>query len=219
MESLESPWPGTAGAVLAGGRSTRMGTDKAEIEISGETLLARAWRLVTSLVRPAWVCCSPIRPRPGYPCLVDAAEGEGPARGVAAALEAAQERGAGRVLVLACDLPRLTRKPLADLLDAPAPPDTLATVYAGAATGKAEMLVGVYAVAALPLLLAGLTRGERSLFRLIPPQRLQRLPYGPDAAPLFLNCNNKADLARLRGREEPGRKPGGAPFPKRKNPL
>lgn len=178
-----------------------MGADKAEIEISGETLLARAWRLVTGLVAPAWVCCAPGRLRPGYPCLADAAEGEGPARGVAAALEAARAHGAGRVLVLACDLPSLTRELLVRLLDAPARSGALATVYADAATGRAEMLVGVYAVAALPYLQAGLAAGERSLFRLIPPQQLQRLPYGPDAAPLFLNCNTRADLARLRGVE------------------
>lgn len=217
--SLKTTWPRTAGAVLAGGRSTRMGRDKAEIEISGETLLGRAWRLVSGLTAPAWVCCSVAQPRPGYPCLVDAKEGEGPARGVAAALEAAREHGAERVLVLACDLPRLTRELVAALLDAPALPDTLATVYAGAATGKAEMLVGVYAVTALPLILAGLARGERSLFRLIPQERLQRLPYGLDSAPLFLNCNTRADLARLRVTGGQGKNSGDAPFPKRENPL
>lgn len=201
MESMASPWPGTAGAVLAGGRSTRMGADKAEIELSGETLLARAWRLVSGLVAPAWVCCAPGRPRPGYPCLADAAEGQGPARGVAAALAAAKAHGAGRVLVLACDLPSLTRELLVRLLDAPARADTLVTVYADAATGRAEMLVGVYAVAALPVLLAGLATGERSLFRLISPQQLQRLPYGPCEAARFLNCNTRADLARLREME------------------
>lgn len=175
-----------------------MGTDKAELAFGGETLLARAWRRVTELVAPAWVCCSPARPRPGYPCLMDEKEGEGPARGVAAALQAAQAHGAERVLILACDLPCLTRQPLVALLDAPTPPDALATVYASAATGKAEMLVGVYAVAALPGLLAGLARGERALFRLVPPERLVRLPCRPAAAPLFFNCNTRSDLARLR---------------------
>lgn len=179
-----------------------MGEDKAEIEFSGETLLARAWRLVTDLVAPAWVCCSRTCPRPGYPCLADAREGEGPARGVAAALEAARAHGAGRVLVLACDLPRLTGELLVRLLDAPARPDALATVYADAATGRAEMLVGVYAVAALPHLVSGLAAGERSLFRLIPPDRLERLPYPPCKASLFLNCNTRADLARLRAVED-----------------
>lgn len=199
----EKLWPGTAGAVLAGGRSTRMGTDKAAIELGGESLLARAWRLVAGLVAPAWVCCAPGRPRPGYPCLYDEKEGEGPARGVAAALRAAQAQGAERVLVLACDVPRLTRELLAALLDAPCRPGSLATVYADAATGRPEMLVGVYAVAALPYLSAGLARGERSLFRLIPPERLARLDYGPDAGPLFLNCNTESDLARLRAAEGP----------------
>ena len=130
---------------------------------------------------------------------MDAAEGEGPARGVAAALAAAQAAGAERVLVLACDLPALTRELLVRLLDASARADALATVYAAAVTGRAEMLVGVYAVAALPCLQAGLAAGERSLFRLIPPERLARLPYAPVEAPLFLNCNTRADLARLRG--------------------
>ena len=194
---MESAWPKTAGAVLAGGRSTRMGTDKAEIALAGEILLARAWRLLTGLVAPAWVCCAPGRPRPGYPCLMDAAEGDGPARGVAAALHAAQEHGAGRVLILACDLPLLTRELLVALLEARAQPESLATVYASAATGRAEMLVGVYAVAALPYLQAGLARGERSLFRLIPQERLQRVLYPPSVAPHFLNCNTAADLARL----------------------
>lgn len=196
----ETRWPGTAGAVLAGGRSTRMGTDKAAMALDGETLLARAWRLVSGLVAPAWVCCAPGRPRVGYPCLADAREGEGPARGVAAALEAARAHGAGRVLILACDLPCLTREVLVRLLDAPAPAGSLATVYASAATGRAEMLVGVYAVAALPGLLAGLARGERALYRLLPPGRLARLPYPADAAPLFFNCNTRADMARLRAR-------------------
>ena len=201
-DSASPGWPDTAGAVLAGGRSTRMGTDKAEIAISGATMLARAWRLVSGLVGPAWVCCAPGRARPGFPCLFDDQPDQGPARGVAAALAAAQAHGARRVLILACDLPRLTQALLVALLDAPVKAGALVTVYADVVTGRAEMLVGLYAVAALPYLQAGLARGKRSLFRLVPGDRLQKLPYGPDAAPLFLNCNTAADLARMRGTEK-----------------
>lgn len=197
--SPKMTWPHTAGAVLAGGRSTRMGMDKAEIELRGETLLGRVWRLVDDLVAPAWVCCSRAQPRPGYPCLTDEREGEGPARGVVGALKAAQAHRAERVLILACDLPYLSRELLIRLLDVPDRPGILATVYASAVTGRAEMLVGVYRVPALPVLLAGLERGERSLFRLVPPERLEMLPYGPSSAPLFLNCNTREDLAALRG--------------------
>lgn len=211
--SCGGAWPRTAGAVLAGGRSTRMGTDKAEIVLGGQTLLARAWHLLAGLVAPVWVCCAPGMARTGYPCLTDAREGEGPARGVVAALEAARAHGARRVLILACDLPCLTRELLVGLLNAPAPAGALASVYASAATGRAEMLVGVYAVEALPWLLNGLAAGERSLFRLIPGERLARIPYPPAEAPLFLNCNTRADLARLTdGPERPS-------FPNRKNCL
>lgn len=215
----EGAWPGTAGAVLAGGRSTRMGRDKAAIEISGQSLLDRAWRLMRGLVAPAWVCCAPGRARVGYPCLFDDKEGEGPARGVAAALRAAHAHKARRVLILACDLPRLSRELLVPLLGAPERPDALATVYADASTGRPEMLVGVYAVAALPYLEAGLGRGERSLFRLIPPERLIKLPYGPASAPLFLNCNTRADLERLRDMGTQESNTAAPPFPKPKNPL
>lgn len=193
-------WPGTAGAVLTGGRSTRMGTDKAAIVLADGTLLERAWRLVAGLVAPHWVCCAPGSPRPGYPCLVDEKAGEGPARGVAAALAAAREHGAERVLIVACDLPLLTRELLAVLLDAPVRPGALATVYANAETGRAEMLVGVYRVEALSSLREGLARGERSLYRLVGPERLVRVPYRGADAPRFLNCNTPADLARLRER-------------------
>ena len=39
------PQPDLSAFVLAGGRSTRMGTDKAFVMLAGETLLARALRL------------------------------------------------------------------------------------------------------------------------------------------------------------------------------
>lgn len=192
-------WPDAAGAVLAGGRSTRMGQDKASLLLpDGTSLLERAWRLLSALVAPAWVCCAPGSPRPGYPCRIDEKAGEGPARGVAAALAAAREHGAERVLIVACDLPLLTSELLAVLLNAPARPGALATVYANAEIGKAEMLAGVYRVEALSALREGLARGERSLYRLIGPERLACVPCRKIDAALFLNCNTPADLARLR---------------------
>ncbi|MGA7421925.1 MAG: NTP transferase domain-containing protein, partial [Candidatus Sulfotelmatobacter sp.] len=41
--------------ILAGGKSTRMGTDKAFVEYEGRPLLARALDLVRSVVSGVWI--------------------------------------------------------------------------------------------------------------------------------------------------------------------
>lgn len=191
-----------AGAVLAGGASTRMGCDKASLRLpDGTTWLENAWQLVTALGRPCWVACGS-RPRPGYACLPDARAGLGPAAGVVAALVAARAAGARALLVVPCDAPRMRSDLLARLVKA-APEagmgasqkgGALATVFRSP-RGMPEMLVGVYRVAALPVLEAGLKAGERALHRLVPPERRIHVPYCPDEAPCFLNANTPAEAA------------------------
>jgi molybdopterin-guanine dinucleotide biosynthesis protein A len=94
------------GAVLAGGRSTRFGSDKAEALLDGKPLLDHAIAAirphVTDLVlvgrdRPGWPCLSD-RPRPGL----------GPLGGIAAALHHAGRHGYDRVLTIACDVPHVS---------------------------------------------------------------------------------------------------------------
>jgi molybdopterin-guanine dinucleotide biosynthesis protein A len=99
------PAPPLAGVVLCGGRSLRMGTDKAGIAIGGVTLLDRA---VTRL-RDA---CDPILVAPGdvaleagaYVTVVDAVRGAGPIAGLVAALRVSPHR---LLAVVAVDLPWL----------------------------------------------------------------------------------------------------------------
>jgi molybdopterin-guanine dinucleotide biosynthesis protein A len=94
-----------AGVVLCGGRSLRMGVDKATIDVGGVTLLERA---VTRL-RAA---CDPVLIAPGELCLaagadacvVDALPGAGPLAGLVAALRASPHR---LLAVVAVDLPWL----------------------------------------------------------------------------------------------------------------
>lgn len=109
--------PACSGAILAGGRSSRMGADKALCELDGQTFWERQWLLLDSLgVRERFVC-GPRRAE--FPaeveCIGDAAAERGPLGGVVAALERAQE---ARVLVLAVDMPRLTVEDMAKLLQA-----------------------------------------------------------------------------------------------------
>ena len=94
-----------AGAVLTGGASSRMGSDKAQLEVGGVASATRVARCLALLCEDVvLVGGDPPADAPGR----RAPDGEGPRcalRGVVAALEAAR---AERVLLVATDLPFVT---------------------------------------------------------------------------------------------------------------
>src|SRR3954447_17054083 len=86
-----------AGSVLAGGRSSRMGTPKATLEWHGSTLLRRIVGIVGRAVDgPVVVVRAPDQALPDLPqgveVVEDAREGRGPLQGLAAGLEALRDR-------------------------------------------------------------------------------------------------------------------------------
>lgn len=101
----------TAGVVLAGGRSSRMGTSKAALEWHGSTLLRRVTGILSrSVDGPVCVVRAPGQPLPALPpgieVLDDPAEGRGPLQGIAVALTALVDR-AEAAFVCSTDLPLL----------------------------------------------------------------------------------------------------------------
>ncbi len=103
MRSEPSP---VSGAVMAGGMSSRMGTDKALIRLSenGPTLLATA---VTTLAPYCEDVLIVAPDRPGYRqaggrLVLDRWPGAGPLGGIATALHAV---GTEAVVVISCDMP------------------------------------------------------------------------------------------------------------------
>ena len=97
-----------AGFVLAGGASSRMGRAKALLEIGGEPLLVRTMRLVESVAGPATVIGNSDAYRSlGLRLIDDDLPGGGPLGAIATALRASK---APWNLVVACDLPYLTRE-------------------------------------------------------------------------------------------------------------
>ncbi len=105
-----------AGFVLAGGRSSRMGRDKALLPAGSRTLLEQ----VAAAVREACGSVTLIGPPGRYallgmPVVADAISGAGPLGGLYTALRL---RRADWNLVAACDMPGLTAEFLRELLDA-----------------------------------------------------------------------------------------------------
>ncbi|MDT8758739.1 molybdenum cofactor guanylyltransferase [Sphingomonas psychrotolerans] len=99
------------GAILAGGRARRFGSDKAEATLNGRTLLAH----VADALRPhcdALVLCG--RTHPDWTSLEDRPRaGLGPLGGLCAALAYGEAAGFTAVLSAPCDTPNLPP----DLLD------------------------------------------------------------------------------------------------------
>lgn len=92
------------GAVLAGGRSSRFGSDKAAALLpDGRTLLDHAVAAITPHVEAVVVCGRDIE---GMTCLADRpAPDMGPLGGLSAALHHAVEEGFDAVLTTGCDMP------------------------------------------------------------------------------------------------------------------
>src|SRR5580704_16642455 len=114
MNMNAKKYPDAAAFILAGGRSSRMGRDKAWLELAGQPLVLRLARAVEPLVSAVTVIGPPERFESlGLAAIPDriparAASGEsscGPLGGIITALNATQ---CSWNLVLACDLPYIT---------------------------------------------------------------------------------------------------------------
>lgn len=92
------------GAVLAGGRSSRFGSDKAEAMLAGRPLLDHVAGALGRMCDAAVVCG---REWPGLAAVADRPPGRGPLGGIAAALAHAEANGFDLVLTAPCDTPRL----------------------------------------------------------------------------------------------------------------
>jgi molybdenum cofactor guanylyltransferase len=96
-----------AGFVLAGGASSRMGSDKALLSIAGQPLVMRTARLVKSVAGETTVVGNPeAYRRLGLHAVSDDWPSAGPLGGIATALGLSK---APWNLVVACDLPYLTK--------------------------------------------------------------------------------------------------------------
>ncbi len=106
------------GAVLAGGKSSRFGCDKALAELDGRTLMARAVDGLSGFCDHVIVVGRDIAPAPAIP---DWPRPDmGPLGGIAAALRYAQDKGYDTVLTCGVDSVALPPTLLSDLSPAPA---------------------------------------------------------------------------------------------------
>lgn len=189
------------GVVLAGGKSTRLGRDKAFVAWRGDDLLGQAVRRLRGILPEVWVVGrDPAAHALEIPWLLDEVPGLGPAGGVLTVLK----RLGRACLVTSCDLPLLTDEILVALLAAwrKRPSDRVMTTFLQTETGYIESLVAVYEPEAAQIIETSLARGVRKLSTIFTPQLRHHIPYSKDDAMPFFNVNFPADLAVLRTLED-----------------
>jgi len=199
-----------AGFVLAGGRSSRMGEEKALVLLDGRPLVAHALGVLREAGLPVSVAGARSPLAAFAPVVEDAKPGQGPLAGVCAALASTSARLA---VFLPVDLPLLPVVLLDCLLDHARITGRAVTVPS--VNGFAQTFPAVVDRAALPALLKELEAGHRgclSGFRtaaaslneavtVLPVEMAVQSgriahPQGLVAAYWFLNVNGPADLQR-----------------------
>ena len=181
--------------LLAGGKSVRMGRDKAGIEIGGQPL----WQRQLSVLRATGAAEVFISGRLDGPyaeteleIVTDEAHGLGPLSGLAAALRHARH---DMLLVLAIDLPAMPAEYLRSLADESA---ARGCGIVPQGVEWPEPLAAIYPRSCVPLVERALLSPDRSMQRFVREAvelgLVALLPIGPDARRYFTNVNSEADL-------------------------
>jgi molybdenum cofactor guanylyltransferase len=197
-ESKFSPsWQVTA-LILAGGQSSRMGTDKALLPWQGIPLIQR-------VVEVAQECCAAVCIVTPWPeryrhlvsnsihwCL-EGPEKAGPLVALSKGFETVQTPW---VLLLACDMPQLDPKVLSGWI-AQLPTqdsDSTAVAYIPYYQSRWEPLCGLYKVAGLSKLERFIAEGGRSFQNWLEQIKAVPIEMNDEIASILHNCNTPEDL-------------------------
>jgi molybdopterin-guanine dinucleotide biosynthesis protein A len=189
------------GILLTGGASRRFGSDKAVAELHGEPLAVRGARNLAAVADVV------VEVGPGFtdlPATREDPPGSGPLTATAAGLVWLAETGcAAPAIVLATDLPHVTRELLELIARWPASPEAAVVPVAG---GIRQPLCARYPASAAATALAVMDGGGRSMMALLDALAIVEVPESvwlPVAgAGAFADVDVPADLDRARSREE-----------------
>ena len=161
---MKDPAAHLSSVVLAGGKSSRFGRDKAEMEFSGQRVLNRLMETLREFPfqKIAVVCAQ--NQQGDWPefvmVLKDDQEGLGPIEGIATSLRHLP----GGVLVTACDMPLVSRELIQWLLDNY---DGHADAVIARHQGGIEPLLGIYEQSFLPAMEEAIMAGRYALHFLL----------------------------------------------------
>lgn len=185
--------PEVSAFVLAGGKSSRMGRDKALLEFEGEPLIARALRTLRLITPEVAIAGGDAGLARYAPVVEDLYPGQGPLGGIVSALGQSERAWS---LFLAVDMPFVDEGTLRGVLSGIGPEvQGVLAEYAGVT----QPLCAVYARAALPVLRRELEAGNRRVRAAIEATGHASTWLAP--TDVFANLNTPGDLWAARGNQ------------------
>jgi len=181
--------------ILAGGKSSRMGSDKAFLDFEGRTLLSRALDLARSVTPDVKIVGDPEKFAAFAPTIPDVYPDRGPLGGIHSALT---HTTTDLNLIVAVDLPFLDARFLQFLIAESATTQALVTLPQAA--GHLHPLCAIYRKQFLPAVARALSESRNKLDALFSEVEVQIIPEeelkaaGFDAS-IFRNLNTPKDLA------------------------
>jgi len=158
MISKETDIPGLNGLVLAGGRSKRMGTDKALMKWHGEEQRYHIADILMACCDEVFISCRPDQQHEidaSCKTLPDIFLNKGPLGGILSAFSSQPSKA---WLVVACDLPLLNEDTISFLIAA-RDPKKYATTYKSPHDGLPEPLIAIWEPRSYPVLLNSFEEG------------------------------------------------------------
>ena len=195
---------GARGYVLAGGASSRFGTDKALAEFQGQTMLARTANLLATAVCPVKIVSpAPKSNEVAYQTIPDHWPGEGPLGGILTALHDAQRESYTNTwcLIVSCDMPFLTAEWLRFLAERAKESGAEAVVPKGVQGW--EPLCACWRVSTVEIVLPNFEAGTRKVTEALNALRVEVLDEKDwkrfdTGGRLFWNMNTVADYEEAR---------------------
>ncbi len=186
--------------VLAGGKSSRMGEDKALLHFAGKPLLTRVCEVAETVKLPVYILTSwpekyqEILPE-GSQFLLEKNPGNGP---LVALAEGLQMISADWVLLLGCDLPLLNSEIIhhwmMQLREVPNHILAMVPYY----QCSWEPLCGFYRTQALISLQGFIGQGARSFQLWLSQIDVIKLSLGEEEAAMLFNCNTPEDFKQIK---------------------
>jgi molybdopterin-guanine dinucleotide biosynthesis protein A len=176
-------------AVLAGGRSSRMGTDKALIEVEGELLVSRVAKGLRAISNDVFVVSKrPLDATIAFPEHLDELEDQTPLAGIITALYNAVHPV---VFVCGCDMPFISNDVVLQLAGTIGDANAVAPRH----DDVVQPLHAVWSKAALPELEELYADGQRAVHRALETLRARVVDIEDGRS--FVNINTRSDLEAI----------------------